>query len=537
MKEFSFNTRANNLEKLKNLKFDLLIIGGGITGAGVARDAALRGLKVALVEASDFAEGTSSRSSKLVHGGIRYLENFEFHLVFEALSERSKLFKIAPHLVHPLRFMIPLFTNSRVGPFLMGLGMMLYDALALFRTPQMHEKLNKQKTLERMPIVRGSDLVGSCVYSDAYMDDDRLVHETMRSANEASACIVNYTKVLSAKFKDNKVQAVEVVDSLSGQKFYIECEHIVSTVGPWTDIVGDSLLNDWKQILRPTKGIHLTLPKSRLNLSSAVVMGAQQGNRIVFAIPRHEMIIIGTTDTDFSGDPSKAEATFEDVEYLLEITNDYFPEAKITHKDIISSYVGVRPLVKDESGSEGKTSREHTILSDDRGFTFVAGGKYTTYRLMSEQIVDRILKTGLQHKKSSLKKCQTTEPLNKYVSADEIDLAQAKAQTDIEKKLTFRYGAESFEIIQKYGNAHSYWQIEAYQAIHKTMCLNLVDFYTRRVPLMLAYADHGLSHLNEITQVFKKELKWSDEEARIQCEKLNLYIQSELRWLEKFIKS
>lgn len=537
MKEFSYNTRANNLQKLKFEKFDMLIIGGGITGAGVARDAALRGLKVALVESNDFAIGTSSRSSKLIHGGIRYLENFEFHLVFEALSERSKLFTIAPHLVHPLRFMIPLFKNSRVGRFKMGMGMMLYDALALFRTPQMHENLNKEKTLSRMSIVRGSDLVGSCVYSDAYMDDDRLVHETMRSANEAGACIVNYTKVLSSEFKDNKVHALEVIDSLSGQKFKIECEHVVSTVGPWTDLVGESLLKDWQHILRPTKGIHLTLPKGRLNLSSAVVMGAQKSNRIVFAIPRHEMIIIGTTDTDFSGDPSKAEATFEDVEYLLEITNEYFPEAKITHKDIISSYVGVRPLVKDQAGSEGKTSREHVILSDDRGFTFVAGGKYTTYRLMSEQIVDRVLKTALSHKKSSLKKCQTTQPLNKYVTQDEIYLAQAKAQTDIEKKLTLRYGSESFEIIQKYGHGHSYWQIEAYQAIHKTMCLNLVDFYTRRVPLMLSYADHGVSHLHEITEVFKKELKWTEEETKNQSAKLNSYIQTELRWLEKFNKS
>lgn len=537
MKEFSNTTRANNLQKLKNLKFDILIIGGGITGAGVARDAAQRGLKVALVEAEDFAVGTSSRSSKLVHGGIRYLENFEFHLVFEALSERSKLFKIAPHLVHPLRFMIPLFKNSRVGPFKMGLGMMLYDALALFRTPQMHEKLNKQKTLERMPVVRGSDLVGSCVYSDAYMDDDRLVHETLRSANEAGACMVNYVKVLSSDLKNNRVQALEVSDTLTGEKFKIECEHVVSTVGPWTDLVGSSLLKNWNPILRPTKGIHLTLSKDRLNLSSAVVMGAQQSNRIVFAIPRHEMIIIGTTDTDFSGDPSKAEATFEDVEYLLEITNDYFPDAKITFKDIVSSYVGVRPLVKDDSGSEGKTSREHTIMSDERGFTFVAGGKYTTYRLMSEQIVDQVLKKALTHKKASLKKCQTTEPLNKYVSQEQLGEAIKNSKTDLEQRLAFRYGSEFSEIIRQYGNDKSYWQLEAYQAIHTTMCLNLVDFYTRRVPLMLAYQDHGMSYLHEIAGVFKKELKWSEQETQNQCEKLQTYIKTELRWLEKFIKA
>jgi glycerol-3-phosphate dehydrogenase len=534
MKEFSFKTRNTNLQKLKNEKFDVLIIGGGITGAGVARDAALRGLKVALVEANDFAVGTSSRSSKLVHGGIRYLENFEFHLVFEALSERSKLLKLAPHLVHPLRFMIPIFENSRVGLFKMGLGMMLYDALALFRTPKMHEKLNKKKTLERMPVVRGADLVGSCVYSDAYMDDDRLVHETLRSANEAGACIVNYTQVTGSLLQDNKISALKVTDKLGGQSFNIDCTHVVSTVGPWTDIVGEKLVQDWSSILRPTKGIHLTLPKSRLNLSSAVVMGAQESSRIVFAIPRHEMTIIGTTDTDFNGDPTNAEATFEDVDYLLKITNEYFPDAKLTYKDIISSYVGVRPLVKDESGSEGKTSREHLILSDERGFTFVAGGKYTTYRLMSEQIVDEVIKNSFQDKKSQFKKCQTSEPLNLFVSVDNIKEAQNNSKTELQKKLTWRYGAESFEILKKFGTNKTYWQLEAYQAIHTTICLNLVDFYTRRVPLMLSHADHGLTYLDEISNVFKNELNLSSDEITNQQKKLNEHIDHELNWRKKF---
>ena len=191
MKNFSFKTRQENIQLLQDQEFDLLIIGGGITGAGVARDAALRGLKVALIEANDFAFGTSSRSSKLIHGGIRYLENREFKLVFEALSERSKLFTMAPHLTHPLRFVIPLYENSRVGMFKMGLGMMLYDGLALFKTPQMHERLNAHETMERYPIVNAHQLSGSYVYSDGYMDDDRLVHETLRSAHENGAICVN----------------------------------------------------------------------------------------------------------------------------------------------------------------------------------------------------------------------------------------------------------------------------------------------------------------------------------------------------------
>lgn len=519
---------------MKNEKFDLLIIGGGITGAGVARDAALRGLKVALVEASDFASGTSSRSSKLIHGGIRYLENFEFNLVFEALSERTKLFEIAPHLVHPLRFMIPLFKDSRVGPFKMGLGLFLYDLLSLFQAPESYEKLNKEQTIERIPIVRGTDLVGSCVYSDAYMDDDRLVHETLRSANEAGACMVNYVKVEKSIITEGKVCALQVIDTLTGERFDISTDHVACTVGPWTDLVGEKLVDDWHKILRPTKGIHLTLSKNRLHLPNAVVMAAQKSSRIVFAIPRQEMIIIGTTDTDFSGDPSNVKADFDDVEYLLKITNEYFPDAHITYDDILSSYVGVRPLVKDESGNEGKTSREHLILSDARGFTFVAGGKYTTYRLMSEQIVDRVLLSWKIERRLSFKRCSTVQALNSFVTADRISYAKAAAATETEKQLSERFGAESFEILKKYGSEKTYWQLEAFQAIHTTMCLTLVDFFTRRVPLMLSHQDHGLELLPEISEVFSTELNWTPAELANQQQAFRNYIEKELSWRKSF---
>ena len=536
MNEFSHLTRIKNIQKLKSEKFDLLVIGGGITGAGVARDAALRGLKVALVEASDFASGTSSRSSKLIHGGIRYLENFEFHLVFEALSERTKLFEIAPHLVHPLRFMIPLFKDSRVGPFKMGLGLLLYDMLSLFQAPESYEKLNKDQTLERIPIVRGSDLVGSCVYSDAYMDDDRLVHETLRSANEAGACMVNYLKVNRSVITNGQVSGLNVVDAITGQSFDISADHVACTVGPWTDLVGDTLVKDWKKILRPTKGIHLTFHKDRLPLNSAVVMGAQESNRIVFAIPRHEMVIIGTTDTDFSGDPSLATTTADDARYLLKIANEYFPGAKLTEKDVLSSYVGVRPLVHDGSVTTGKTSREHTILSDDRGFTFVAGGKYTTYRLMSEQIVDLILKKWSIEKKSRLQRCQTHTALNKYTTVEAYHLAKTKLDAEDSQMqwLVERYGEEAFVITETFGKNYSIWQLEAYQAIYKTMCLNLVDFYTRRVPLMLAYQDHGLSLVDQIADVFKSELQWTLEEKNKNIQDLRNYISEELAWRKDF---
>ena len=536
MKDFSFKTREENIKHLEHEHFDLLILGGGITGAGTARDAAQRGLKVALVEAHDFAFGTSSRSSKLIHGGIRYLENMEFHLVFEALNERTKLFQIAPHLVHPLRFMIPLFTNSRVGMFKMGLGMWLYDALALFQVPEMHEKLNAKETLDRMPIVQPQELEGSFIYSDAYMDDDRLVHETLRSANEHGAICANYLKAEKSEFhkESGKIKSITVTDQLTKKKFDISADHIICAVGPWTDIVGQAVVDNWKKILRPTKGVHLTLTKDRLPLTSAVVMAAEKSNRIVFAIPRHEMVIIGTTDTDFSDDPEKATVTAEDVQYLLDIANKYFPGAKLKAEDIISSYVGVRPLVKDDSSNEGKTSREHTIISDDRGFTFVAGGKYTTYRLMAEQLVDRALKQFSFEKRAQLKRCQTAEPLNEYTTVDAYHEAITTAENGLQKKLAERYGKENTIILEKYGYTDQLWALEAYQAIHTTMCLNLTDFYTRRVPLFLAQKNHGMEFLEQIAAVFKQEFDLTDAQIDKERADLKNYVSAELKWKSFF---
>ncbi|KYG69126.1 hypothetical protein AZI87_07865 [Bdellovibrio bacteriovorus] len=543
MKNFSFANRIQNINKMKTQEFDLVIIGGGINGAGVARDASARGMKVALIEARDFASGTSSKSSKLIHGGIRYLENMEFKLVFEALNERTRLFEMAPHLVHPLRFMIPLYKESRVGMTKMGMGMWLYDALSLFQAPEMHERLNAKHSLERMPAIRSENLLGSYIYSDAYMDDDRLVHETLRSANDNGALCANYVKSTGAQYENGKITAVTCEDQVSKDKFAIKARHVISSVGPWTDQVAQNLLRDWKKILRPTKGIHLTLPKHRLPLTSAVVMGAEKSDRIVFGIPRHEMIIIGTTDTDFKESPENVTTTPEDVKYLLSITDHYFPGAKITAHDVIASYAGVRPLVQDGSASEGKTSREHTILNDDAGITFVAGGKYTTYRLMCQQTVDRALESFTLEERVKFAKADTAKPLNSYTSVDAFHQAQSLADAwsketarpleDI-KLLTERYGLEAAEILEKYSENYSYWQLEAAQAIDATMCLHLSDFYSRRVPLFLADRNHGVKHLDEIGAVFQEKLGWSDQRLHEEKHNLTAYMAHEVEWKKHF---
>ena len=542
MKTFSADDRNRLLQNLSETHYDLVIIGGGINGAGIARDASMRGMKVILVEADDFASGTSSRSSKLIHGGIRYLENLEFHLVFEALSERAKLFKMAPHLVHPLRFMLPLYKSGRVGMFKMGLGMWLYDALSLFRTPKMHERLSSEKTKQRMPDLKDSELLGSYVYSDAYMDDDRLVFETLRSANQFGAHCLNYVRASDAKLNaSGKVESIEVVDQFTSIKHRITGKHFVSTVGAWTDIVGNQFFKNWKNILRPTKGVHLTFEKNRLPLSSAVVMAAE--NRIVFGIPRHEMVIVGTTDTDFSGDPSNVVTMKADVEYLLEVIGKYFPGAKIKQSDILSCYAGVRPLVDDGAETEGKTSREHTIFTDDHDVTFVAGGKYTTYRLISEQAVDHCLKIFPVEERKKFKKVRTDRPLNPFVSQESYallsdlrnEIAAHTGWGPIEASwFADRHGQEVWEIL-KVHKAKSYWETEALHAIDQTMCVSLRDFYMRRTHLFLAMKDHGLSLLPQLARQFEIRLGWSEHQKQSQMDLLKNQMRHELQWRNESI--
>ncbi|MBX9767266.1 MAG: glycerol-3-phosphate dehydrogenase/oxidase, partial [Bdellovibrionales bacterium] len=454
---FSFQTREENLKRLQTEEFDLAIIGGGITGAGIARDAVSRGMKVALLEAKDFAVGTSSRSSKLIHGGIRYLENMEFGLVHEALTERRNLFDMAPHLVHPLRFLLPLYKEGRVGMFKMGLGMLLYDLLAAFESPELHERLDPEDSILRAPLLRSEGLLGSYEYSDAYMDDDRLTIETMRSAHEAGAVISNYVKVDGAEFAGQKMSALRCRDQLGQKTFGVKARHFVSSVGPWTDIFGHEVMKTWRDCLRPTKGIHVTLERSRLPLKQAVVLAADAEKRIIFMIPRHEMIIVGTTDTNFSGDPTDVKTQKEDVDYLLRVVQGYFPGANLTYQDLIGSYSGVRPLIKDESSSESGTSREHKIWTDPRNVTFVAGGKYTTYRLMAEHTVTQCLEQFPIDDRVKFGRPDTRGPLNTKASVQGMQNARREISRWVQEyqvspalvsALVERHGMEAQDMLE-----------------------------------------------------------------------------------------
>jgi glycerol-3-phosphate dehydrogenase len=543
---FSSADREGNIQKMGQQVFDLAIIGGGITGAGVARDAASRGMKVALIEANDFAFGTSSRSSKLVHGGIRYLENKEFGLVFEALSERRRLFEMAPHLVHPLRFIFPLYDDSRFSMGLIGMGMWLYDILALFESPQMHERLSPMEAVERLPFLKVKGLRGAYAYSDAYMDDDRLTIETLRSAAAQGATCASYVRATGARFDGPKMAAILAEDQIAKTKFEIKARHFVSTVGPWTDIVGKELLGTWNKLMRPSKGIHLTLPRERVPVSSAVVMGADSQKRIIFLIPRHEMVIVGTTDTDFPGNPAEVCTHQEDVNYLLKILREYFPGANLKEEDVISSYSGVRPLVHDDSMSESGTSREHLIFHDPRNITFVTGGKYTTYRHMSQQAVEAMLGFFPTEDQARFARNRTKEPLNPLVDQESYGKRERLVphyarETGIAPKLISawleRHGQEGLRLMEiftqlpdHFSDEVRFWQSEAIFAIQNTMCLHLSDFYLRRSPLFLASDKNGSKFLPGILEAMASIFGWSDARQTEEKERLIAHARRELGW-------
>lgn len=533
----SFLNRPEHLKALKTKTFDLLVVGGGITGAGVAREAAMRGLSVCLIEKGDFGEGTSSRSSKLAHGGLRYLENFEFDLVSEALHERQNLLAMAPHMVKPLRFLMPLYKGDRVSPFKMKLGMILYDVLSMFNTPKFHESISKVDIQNDYSNLKSKDLRSGFLYSDAFMDDDRLVHETLRSAVTKGAVVAPYVEGVSYTINEDENCELQCEDKITGERFSVAASHTVSCVGPWTDKFASVVDEEWGARMRPSKGVHITLPKDKLNLKTAVVMAADKQNRILFCIPREDFDIIGTTDTDFVEDPASVRTEKEDVDYILNILKEYYPEVKIDSEEILFSYAGVRPLVNDGSSSESKVSRSHWIKTYVKDkITYISGGKYTTYLSMAEDGVDRVLQTTKLGEKF-YKKIDSRVPFVELNTAsnNELALTRILESKDISwtvedrEKFIKRHGAQAISFIkERPGIGVS--ELEAYVAIHHYFCGSLRDFYFRRSPYLL----QGLSCVEAsqpiVSEVFREELGLSDSQLAAQVEELKKSIDYENSW-------
>lgn len=376
--------RADVAQALADRPLDVLVVGGGIVGAGVARDAALRGLRVGLVEQHDFAFGTSSRSSRLLHGGLRYLAQGRIGLVHEASVEKTIIHQIAPHLTEPLPFIFPTYRGNRHWVlWQLKIGVKIYDLLCGGRNFGRSTWLRRAEVLTRVAGLNPEGLTGAVRYYDGFTNDARLTLDTLRSAARAGALVLNYCRFDDARL-DGRDWVCEVRDRLSERRLTLRTRAVVNATGPWAQGLPHSRVK-----LRLTKGIHLVVDRARLPVPETVVM--TEANRILFAIPWGERTILGTTDTDYQGSLDEVRADAADVDYVLRVTNEFFPTARLQPADVISSWAGLRPLIADPKGRPSDISRSHQIQNPEPGWWDVAGGKLTTYRLMAGQTVDRIV--------------------------------------------------------------------------------------------------------------------------------------------------
>jgi glycerol-3-phosphate dehydrogenase len=398
--------RQASILSLQNKPLDLLVIGGGIVGSGVARDAALRGLRVGLVEQHDFAFGTSSRSSRLLHGGLRYLAQGRVGLVHEASVEKKVIHHIAPHLADPLPFLFPTYRGNKDWVlWQLKIGVKIYDLLCGGRNLGKSTWLSQGEMLQRVPGLLSAGLNGAVRYYDGLTNDARLTIDTLRSAAAGGATVLSYCRYKDAARSD--YWECELEDRLAQKTFKVRARAVVNATGPWADGLPHSRVK-----LRATKGIHLVVENARIPVTETVVMS--EGKRILFAIPWGERTIIGTTDTDYNGSLDDVWADATDIGYVLKVTNQFFPAAKLTPADVISAWAGLRPLVADPNGKPSDISRAHEIHNPEPGWWDVAGGKLTTYRRMGEQTVDAIVKwfKGSNQLSASYVPCRTAlEPL------------------------------------------------------------------------------------------------------------------------------
>ncbi|QLE01312.1 glycerol-3-phosphate dehydrogenase/oxidase [Galbibacter sp. BG1] len=398
--EFTNLNRSQTVSELKSNEYDLLIIGGGITGAGILLDAASRGLKVALIEKADFASGTSSKSTKLIHGGLRYLKQFDFGLVKEVGTERAVVHQLAPHLVIPEKMLLPLIEKGSYGKWLTSIGLKIYDLLAQVDGEDQRKMLNKEETLQLEPLLPESILKGAGYYAEYRTDDARLTLENIKTALHYKATALNYTQAIDFNYIEGKVKGVKAKDIVTGDLFDIKSKYLINATGPWVDDVRSINKSKKGSSLHLTKGIHLVFPHRKIPVRQSVYFDAPDG-RMIFAIPRGKITYVGTTDTDYLGDKNEVFADHSDAFYLIKTVNYMFPTLNLTLNDIQSSWAGLRPLIHEEGKSATELSRKDEIFESESGLLSIAGGKLTGYRKMAERVVDR-----------AVKKLNTTENLS-----------------------------------------------------------------------------------------------------------------------------
>jgi glycerol-3-phosphate dehydrogenase len=503
---------------------DVLVIGGGVVGAGSALDAVTRGLRVGLVEAQDWASGTSSRSSKLIHGGLRYLEMMDFRLVREALHERGLLtYRLAPHLVHPVPFLYPL-THKVWERIYVGTGIAIYDVMAsnarsVPRLPR-HRHLSRREALREAPSLRPDYITGAIAYFDAQVDDARHTVTVVRTAANFGALVASRTRVVGLERVGDRVSGARVVDLESGEDFVIHARHVISATGVWTDAIYELAGEPPRTHVRASKGIHLLVARKRLDLPMGLILRTEKS--VLFVIPWGTHWIIGTTDTDWAGDRAHPVATEEDIQYLLEHLNAVLREP-LRRDEIEGVYAGLRPLIDGTAGTTSKLSREHMVDGSLPGLTVIAGGKYTTYRIMARDVVDEAARHLGRVVPTS---CTESVPLAGadgwsaiWRSRSELAERHGLDVTAVEHLLG-RYGTLVSEVLslidgdptmgERLVPEHEYLRAEVVYAVTHEGALHVEDVLQRRTHLSIETSDQAMSAAEVAVTLMAPILDWDD---------------------------
>lgn len=446
--------RTKVLNHMQNTEYDLVVIGGGITGAGIAFDAAQRGMKVALVEMQDFASGTSSRSTKLVHGGLRYLKQLQIGVVSETGKERAIVYENGPHVTTPERMLLPMHKGGTFGPTTTSLALKVYDFLAEVKKSERRVMLSAKETLAKEPLVKAEGLRGGGSYVEYRTDDARMTIEVMKKAAEFGADIINYVKSTGFTYnKKKKIDGITATDLIHNTKITIKAKKVVNASGPWVDEVrGNDYSKNNKQ-LRLTKGVHLVFDKSVFPLQQAIYFDTEQDKRMIFAIPREGKTYVGTTDTFYNNDKANPKVTQEDRDYIIAAINYMFPTVDVTDEDIESTWAGIRPLILEKGKDPSEISRKDEIWEGKSGLLTIAGGKLTGYRHMAQDIVDLVAKRLKEEYKMSFPESRTKHTPISGGDVGGSEHFEAYIQKHINPKLfSILSQTEQEAIIRKYGS-------------------------------------------------------------------------------------
>ncbi len=539
---FSNLDRTKTIQELSKESYDLIVIGGGITGGGIALDAASRGLKVALVEKGDFASGTSSKSTKLIHGGLRYLKQFDFWLVKEVGSERAIVHRLAPHLVIPEKMLLPLIENGSYGKWLTSIGLKVYDILAQVTGDDKRKMLEKKEALKLEPLLPKKILKGAGYYAEYRTDDARLTIETIKTSLQHGAKALNYAEVTDFIYDENKVAGVIVNDVLSGKSFELKSKYVISAAGPWVDELRSVNNSKKGKRLHLTKGVHLVFPHEKLPIKQSVYFDIPDG-RMMFAIPRGNITYVGTTDTNYVNDKDHVEIDLADAIYLISAVNNMFPKINLEMEDIVSSWAGLRPLIHEEGKSASELSRKDEIFTSDTGLISMAGGKLTGYRKMAERVVNRIAKKMEEDHNKEIGESTTAEislcgsdfkkfkHVKKYIN-EIYDRIKDDGFTKYNAWfLVTNYGIQTETILDYYSkqkgdtNEIRMALAELRFGIDFEMVQNPMDFFIRRTGRLYFDIDSVRKLMDPVLEEFKKIYKVDDGQLISWKEDLNIQIK------------